>query len=109
MKWVNDERLEEIIIEKEGPILVAFLSFVSIPCEHFKPEFVALDSLMKDVTFLVVDSDENPSICGVLNVNAVPTVLLYRGGTELGRWEGPYSKESLKQRITDALAKKGEA
>ena len=48
---------------------------------------------------LRVDVDENPTITEDLLVKSVPTTLVFFDGDEIARFEGPYSREALEDRI----------
>jgi len=104
VRLVNDERLEEMILHSPGYVLVAFLDFGSKPCDHFLEEFKAAEAEVEGaIEFCWIEAAENPSLTEFLQVCAVPTTLLYKDGEERGRWEGPYSKEALKDRIAKAM------
>ena len=104
---LNDTGLEERVLESEGLVAVAFLDWGSIPCEHFKPELEAVsDGLHGKAEFYRIDVSENPSITEELGVQAVPTLLVFREGEEIARYEGPYSREALTDRLTTLMAPK---
>ncbi|MFN3484628.1 MAG: thioredoxin family protein [Planctomycetota bacterium] len=104
---LNDHGLEERVLEAEGPVAVAFLDFGSIPCVHFRPELEAVaEALEGKVAFYRIDVTENPSITEELGVQAVPTLLVFRDGDEIARYEGPYSREALAERLSALLAGK---
>lgn len=105
MRDVNDHRLEELILEAPGYVLVAFLAQGSIPCDNFRPDFVAVEVLLEgqEVECCWIDAAENPSLTEFLQVTAVPTTLLFKDGDERGRWEGPYSTVALRERIAKAM------
>lgn len=106
VKRVNDQGLEELILESDGYVGVTFFQYGSIPCGHFAPELRALAEAFRDrVAFATVDVQENPAITEEHGVTAVPTTLVFKDGEELARYEGPYSREALKERITDILAR----
>lgn len=107
VKDLNDTGVEERVLESDGLVAVAFLDFGSIPCNHFRPELEAVASnLDGKVEFYRLDVTENPSITDDLGVQAVPTLLVFRDGEEIARYEGPYSREALTDRITQLLAGK---
>ena len=107
VKDLNDTGLEERVLESDGMLAVAFLDYGSIPCDHFRPELDAVsDTLDGKVQFFKIDVTENPSITEELGVQAVPTLLIFREGEEIARYEGPYSREALNDRITQLLAGK---
>lgn len=102
-KGINDTELEEILTTEKSWNAVVFLQTSSISCDHFKPEFDAFSLARKDISCGRLDIDENPSITDKCKVTAVPTVLLFWKGKEVGRWEGPYSHEALLQRVGEAI------
>jgi thioredoxin 1 len=107
VKDLNDTGLEERVLESDGLVAVAFLDYGSIPCDHFRPELDAVsDMLDGKVDFFRLDVTENPSITEELGVQAVPTLLVFREGEEIARYEGPYSREALNDRLTALLAGK---
>lgn len=107
VREVNDSKLEERVLECEGLLAVAFLDFSSIPCDHFRPELdAAAESLSGKVEFCKIDVTENPTITDELQVEAVPTLLVFRDSEEIARYEGPYSREALNDRIMALLAGK---
>ena len=107
---LNDHGLEERVLETDGLVAVAFLDFCSIPCDHFRPELDAIAETMDGkIAFYRIDVTENPSITQELGVEAVPTLLIFRDGEEIARYEGPYSREALGERIAALLAGKRSA
>jgi thioredoxin 1 len=107
VKDLNDHGLEERVLESEGLVAVGFLDFCSIPCEHFRPELDAVaDKLEGKLEFYRIDVTENPTITEELGVQAVPTLLVFRDGEEIARYEGPYSREALSERIMALMAGK---
>ena len=107
---LNDTGLEERVLESEGLVAVAFLDWGSIPCEHFKPELDAVaDHLHGKAEFYRIDVSENPSITEELGVQAVPTLLVFREGEEIARYEGPYSREALTDRLMQLMAPKNKS
>jgi thioredoxin 1 len=107
VKELNDTGVEERVLESEGVVAVAFLDFGSIPCDHFRPELDAVAEMQDGkIEFYKLDVTENPTITDELGVQAVPTLLVFRDGEEIGRYEGPYSREALNDRLTQLLAGK---
>ena len=106
MNQLNDLALEERILESDRCVAVAFLHYSSAPCDHFRPELQAVSKMLDDkVEFCQIDVTENPTITEELGVQAVPTLLVFREGDEIARYEGPYSQEALFERISTLLAK----
>lgn len=110
VKRISDQDLEDLLIKERGAFAVAFMSYTSIACDHFKPELAALpEAMLGRMAFYTIDADENPTITDELGVEAVPTLVVYKDYEEVVRYEGPYSKEALKERLENAVFKKPEA
>ncbi len=106
LKAVNDLELEERVLKSEKPTAIAFLSYYSIPCDHYKPELDNVaESLKYKMEFYQIDTDENPTITDKLGVESIPTLLIFRDSSEIARYEGAYSREALLERITSVLNK----
>jgi thioredoxin 1 len=104
---LNDTLLEERVLESAGLTAVAFLDFCSIPCDHFRPELQAVSEMLEGkIEFFRIDVTENPTITDSLGVQAVPTLLVFRDGDEVARYEGPYSREAMNDRLTALMAGK---
>ncbi len=103
-KDVNDLDLELMLINQHGYAAVAFLAFDSYPCELFRPELEGTaEALVEWIRFWRLDVIENPTITDHLDVKAVPTVVLFKDGEEVKRFEGPYSRKALEQRLRDEI------
>jgi len=114
MKWVNDKILEERRVNSKGFLVAVFLQYQSITCRNYIPEFTAAAVAMKcwNVEFYGIEVTENPIMAEACEIRFVPTTVIFHGGNEIKRYEGPYTKESLKQRLADLMAdtkKKGTA
>jgi thioredoxin-like negative regulator of GroEL len=105
-KLVNDKGLETAIVETKGFLVTYFFQVESIPCTHYLPEFVGLSELLKDrATFVSIEVTENPTAAREHGVDCVPTTIIWLDGKDLARYEGPYSREALKNRILDLMKK----
>lgn len=106
VRHINDGDLKNLLYHSD-PFAVAFMSYMSIPCGYFAPELYALPELMNHrLKFFYLDVDENPDITERMGVTAIPTLLLMRGKVEVAKYEGPYKKEALCERIVAALSNK---
>ena len=106
IRRINDQDLENLLGFPD-PIAVAFMSYTSIPCDHFRAELLAMPDVMNNrLKFFYLDVDENPEITERMGVEAIPTLLLIKKREVAAKYEGPYSREALKTRLDDVLAKK---
>lgn len=104
VRVVNDIELFRRLDDAEAWTAVAYVARDSIPCDHFRPEFDGFgERFYGRVDACILDVDENPSATEHMGILAVPTTVLYRGGKERARYEGPYSLKALDERVRHLL------
>ncbi|MXV51848.1 thioredoxin [Pedobacter sp. HMF7647] len=88
------------IINSGKPVLVDFFATWCGPCKTMSP---ILDSLKKEVgdevVILKVDVDKNPQAASSLNVQGVPTLVLFKDGQVKWRQSGVVQANLLRQII----------
>jgi thioredoxin-like negative regulator of GroEL len=105
VKVVNDHGMEEAILKGKGYIIGAFVQVGSIPCGHFLPELRALsEALSTRARFFILEVTENPTLAADLDIQGVPTTVVWKDAEELARYEGPYNRRSLNDRILALMA-----
>ncbi len=77
------------IINGEKPVLVDFSAEWCGPCKLMKPILEELHERMGDkVRILKIDIDKSPSISETLQIQSVPTLVLFQNGKTLWRKSG---------------------
>ncbi len=67
------------------------------PCKAMKPAFDSLSAEYGDrAQVLAINADESSEIAQALSIFAIPTVVVYRGGTEVARRKGAQSEADLR-------------
>ena len=89
------------IIKGETPTLVDFFTEWCGPCKMMKPILENLHQRMGNkVRILKVDIDKSPAIASALQIQSVPTLLLFKSGKPLWRQSGVLQAAELEKIIT---------
>ena len=80
----DPEAWYDALLGAKGLVVVDFGAEWCGPCQHVKPLFEELskDPAYSDVTFLSIDADENPVVCGDNSISSFPTFKFFRNSAE---------------------------
>ncbi|MGO3018676.1 MAG: thioredoxin [Anaerococcus sp.] len=98
MKEINSNNFKEAVLDVKGLVLVDFSATWCGPCKMQAP---ILEELSEEVDFPIygVDIDQSPEIAGRYNVNAVPSLMLFKDGTLKETMVGFQAKEVIKEKV----------
>jgi len=92
------------ILNGDKPVLVDFHAEWCGPCKMMAPELKRFADMYKDqVRVLKVDIDKNPAVAQQLNIQGVPTLILYKQGKVLWRQSGAMNAQQLSSVIKSKI------
>jgi len=95
----NRESFGEII-NGETPVLVDFFAEWCGPCKMMKPVLEQLRGSMGDqIRILKIDIDKTPATANALQIQSVPTLILFQNGKMLWRTSGVVQANELEKII----------
>ncbi len=86
---LDDMRFDRFVARSELPVVVDFWATWCGPCRAMAPQFEqAARQLKGQVVFAKVDSDASPASSSRLTIRSIPTLVLFKNGTEVKRQSG---------------------
>jgi protein disulfide-isomerase len=91
---------EEMLAGSELPVLVDFYATWCGPCQMMAKILVQVNSQLKDQMQIVkIDTDRYPEIASQHQIQALPTLVLFKQGQPVDRIEGVLTAEDLVPRL----------
>ena len=95
---------EDAIVNSELPILVDFYATWCGPCQMMAKILEQVNAQLNgQIRVLKIDTDRYPQIASQYQVQALPTLILFKGGQTVDRIEGVLQSEQLVQRVRQFL------
>ena len=99
---VADSRFEEQVLASPLPVLLDVWAPWCVPCRGMEPVIDELAaSLSGRVRVAKLNLDRNPESAARLRISGVPTLILFKGGHEVGRMVGARGKSELMRALAD--------
>ena len=107
---VNFSDFEQKVIKSDIPVIVDFWAVWCGPCRANAPVYERLSDEYKGrLAFAKMDIDasqENNRLAADLGIQAIPTMMIFKGGQMIGQLMGPHPSR-LKNEIDKVLTQNG--
>ena len=100
----TDANFENEVLKSPQPVLVDFWAEWCMPCRMLGPAIDALaDEFAGKAKIGKVNTDNSQATSIKFNIMAIPTVIIFKNGQPVKRFQGVQSKENLASAINAAI------
>ncbi|MEO0670707.1 MAG: thioredoxin, partial [Pseudomonadota bacterium] len=93
-KQITDQDFEAEVLKSSKPVVVDFFAEWCSPCKAMAPALDAVSEEMGDVTIVKVDVDANPEVTNKYQIQAMPTLMMFKDGDVTARHQGALVQKS---------------
>lgn len=98
----SDSSFDNDVLKGNEPVLVDFWAEWCGPCKALAPKLEEIAGEMSGKAKIVkVDVDANPDTASKYGVRGIPTLVLFKGGKEVGRLVGNQPKDAIVNLLKD--------
>lgn len=100
---VAEEDFDRTVLGSDPPVMVDFYADWCAPCKYVAPLMDELAQTHEGALLVVkIDTDQAPDLSQKMGIRSIPTVILFKGGEEVGRSVG-FEPEKLKAMADEAV------
>ena len=92
---VTEATFQQEVLAAQGPVLVDFWAPWCGPCRMLGPVIEEVAGEVKDAKICKVNVDENPDLAGKYQINAIPALMVFKGGKVVASAMGVQSKSTI--------------
>jgi thioredoxin len=96
---LNDATFDSYIRKSHKPVLVDFWASWCHPCRVLAPVLESFAKSQHSIIVAKIDTEQNPFTPSKFQIFSIPTLILFEGGEEVKRINGPVTLQMLESHL----------
>ena len=99
LKKISEEDFENEVLKNDKLVVVDFFATWCAPCQMLMPVLEEISKEMEDIDIVEIDVDKARDLSFNYEIEAVPTMIIFKNGTQIDRIGGFYNKNELLEEL----------
>ena len=99
IKKIEKEEFEKEVLKNSKTVVVDFFATWCGPCQMLMPVLEEIAKERDDFDIIEIDVDKAQELAMEYDIEAVPTMIIFKNGTAIDRVGGYYPKEELEEEL----------
>ena len=98
-KKIEENEFEQEVLNNKKMVIVDFFATWCGPCQMLMPVLESIASKEGKIDIIEIDVDEAQNLAMKYEIEAVPTMIIFKNGTMIDRLSGYYPEEELVEEL----------
>ena len=99
IKKIEKEDFEKEVLKNSKMVVVDFFATWCGPCQMLMPVLEEISKERDDFDIIEIDVDKAQDLAMQYDIEAVPTMIIFKNGTAIDRIGGYYAKDELEEEL----------
>ena len=99
LKKIEKEDFEKEVLKNSKMVVVDFFATWCGPCQMLMPVLEEIAKERDDFDIIEIDVDKAQELAMEYDIEAVPTMIIFKNGTAIDRIGGYYAKDELEEEL----------
>ena len=99
LKKINEEEFENEVLKNDKLVIVDFFATWCAPCQMLMSVLEEISKEREDIDIIEIDVDEAKDLSFNYEIEAVPTMIIFKNAVQVDRIGGFYTKNELLEEL----------